>query len=116
MKLEPEAPRATVLWVLGEAPLRYYLSTGAIQLKASEGYDWLVREIDFVSDGPAPPPPRRLLGGGFREVAAEDVGRLFVRRYRLARPGLAPLRLRHVRKAPLHWRNNGVLLDGVGPD
>jgi uncharacterized membrane protein len=113
---EPEAPRATVLWVLGEAPLRYYLSTGAIQLKASEGYDWLVREIDFVSDGTAPPPPQRLLGGGFREVSSEEVGRLFIRRYRLNRPGLAPLRLRHVRKAPLHWRNNGVLLDGVGPD
>ncbi|HEV2857918.1 MAG TPA: glycosyltransferase family 39 protein [Solirubrobacterales bacterium] len=113
---EPEAPRATVLWVLGEAPLRYYLSTGAIQLKASEGYDWLVREVDFVSDGPAPPPPRRLLGGGFREVSSEAVGRLFIRRYRLDRPGLASLRLRQVRKASLHWRNNGVLLDGVGPD
>ena len=31
---EPEAPRATVTWVLGEAPLRYYLSTGAIQVRA----------------------------------------------------------------------------------
>ena len=113
---EPEVPRATVLWALGEAPLRYYLSTGAIQLKASEGYGWLVREIDFVSDGPAPPPPRRLLGPGFREVAGEEVGRLFIRRYRLDHPGLAPLLLRQVRKAPLHWRNNGVLLDGVGPD
>ena len=29
---EPEAPRATVTWVLGEASLRYYLSTGAIQV------------------------------------------------------------------------------------
>ena len=112
---EPAAPRATVLWVLGEAPLRYYLSTGAIQLKAAEGYDWLVREVDFVSDGAAPPPPRRLLGPGFRETGHEDVGRLFIRRYRLAEPGLAPLRLRQVRKAKLHWRNNGVLLDGVGP-
>jgi 4-amino-4-deoxy-L-arabinose transferase-like glycosyltransferase len=112
---EPQAPRATVLWALGEAPLRYYLSTGAIQLKPVEGYDWLVREIDFVSDGPAPPPPRHLLGPGFREVAHEDVGRLFVRRYRLAAPGLAPLQLRELRKASLHWRNNGVLLDGVGP-
>jgi mannosyltransferase len=112
---EPEAPRATVLWVLGEAPLRFYLSTGAIQLKAGEGYDWLVREIDFVSDGPAPPPPRRLLGPGFREFRHEDVGRLFIRRYRLAGPGLAPLRLRELRDASLHWRNNGILLDGVGP-
>jgi mannosyltransferase len=112
---EPEAPRATVLWVLGEAPLRYYLSTGAIQLKPVEGYDWLVREIDVVSDGEAPPPPRRLLGPGFREVGHEDAGRLFIRRYRLAGPGLAPLQLRELRKAHLHWRNNGVLLDGVGP-
>ncbi|HET9153271.1 MAG TPA: glycosyltransferase family 39 protein [Solirubrobacterales bacterium] len=113
---EPEAPRATVLWALGEAPLRYYLSTGAIQLKPVEGYGWLVREINFVSDGPAPAPPRRLLGPGFREAGREDVGRLFIRRYRLDRPGLAPLLLRQVRRASLHWRTNGVLLDGVGPD
>jgi 4-amino-4-deoxy-L-arabinose transferase-like glycosyltransferase len=112
---EPQAPRATVLWTLGEAPLRYYLSTGAIQLKASEGYGWLVREIDFVSDGPAPPVPRHLLGPGFREVAHEDLGRLFIRRYRLAAPGLASLRLWELRKASLRWRTNGVLLDGVGP-
>jgi mannosyltransferase len=112
---EPEAPRATVLWALGEAPLRYYLSTGAIQLKPAEGYGWLVREINFVSDGKAPPPPPHLLGPGFCEAGHEDVGRLFIRRYRLDRPGLAPLLLRQVRKASLHWRNNGVLLDGVGP-
>jgi 4-amino-4-deoxy-L-arabinose transferase-like glycosyltransferase len=112
---EPEAPRATVLWALGEAPLRYYLSTGAIQLKPAEGYGWLVREITFVSDGEAAPPPRRLLGPGFREAGHEDVGRLFIRRYRLDHPGLAPLLLRQVRKASLHWRTNGVLLDGVGP-
>ena len=112
---EPRAPRATVLWSLGEAPLRFYLSTGAIQLHASEGFDWLVGEVDFVSDGPAPPPPRRLLGPGFREVAHEDLGRLFLRRYRLDAPGLAPLPLRQVRKAGLNWRTNGVLLDGVGP-
>jgi len=113
---EPQAPRATVLWVLGEAPLRYYLSTGAIQLKPVEGYGWLVGEIDFVSDGRVPPPPRRLLGAGFREAGSEAVGRLFIRRYRLDRPGLATLRLRQIRKASLQWRNNGVLLDGVGPD
>lgn len=121
----PDAPRATVTWVLGEAPLRYYLthgatqskpSEGAIQLKASEGYEWLVHEVAFVSDGSAPPPPRRLLGPGFREVAYEDAGRLFIRRYRLAGPELAPLRLRLLRHASLHWRNNGILLDGVGPE
>jgi uncharacterized membrane protein len=112
---EPEGPRAMVTWVLGEASLRYYLSTGAIQVIPSEGYDWLVREIDFISDGRVPPPPAHLLGPGFREVGREEVGRLFVRRYRLLGPGLAPLRLSALRTAELNFRTNGVLLDGIGP-
>ncbi len=112
---EPNGPRATVTWTLGEAPLRYYLSTGAVQVRASEGYDWLVKEVDFVSDGEAPPPPRRLLGPGFRQVALEDTGRLDIRRYRFQKPGLAPLRLRRLRDAKLDFRSNGVLLDGIGP-
>jgi len=121
---EPDGPRATVTWVIGEAPLRYYLtdgatqskpSEGAIQLKASEGYDWLVREITFVSMGDVPPPPRRLLGPRFRETAYERVGELFIRRYRVPGPELVPLRLRSLRYAETNFRNNGVLLDGVGP-
>ncbi|HEX8753741.1 MAG TPA: glycosyltransferase family 39 protein [Solirubrobacterales bacterium] len=112
---EPDGPRATVTWALGEAPLRYYLSTGAIQVKASQGYDWLVHEIDFVSDGSVPPPGRHVLGPGFRESAHEDTGRLFIRRYRVPGPGLAPLRLRSLPHADLNFRTNGVLLDGIGP-
>lgn len=112
---EPDGPRATVTWVIGEAPLRYYLSTGAIQLKPSEGYDWLVREVNFVSMGSAPPPPRRLIGPRFREVGYEQVGELFIRRYRAPGRELAPLQLRTLRWAETHFRNNGVLLDGVGP-
>jgi mannosyltransferase len=112
---EPDGPRATVTWVIGEAPLRYYLSTGAIQLKPSEGYDWLVREVNFVSMGSAPPPPQRLIGRRFREVAYEQVGELFIRRYRVPGPELAPLQLRTLRWAETNFRNNGVLLDGVGP-
>lgn len=112
---EPEAPRAIVTWTLGEAPLRYYLSTGSFQLKPSEGFDWLVHEVDFVSEGPMPPASPRLLGPGFREVADEDTGRLFIRRYRIVGPGLAPLRLEALFHAKLGWRSNGVLLDGVGP-
>ena len=112
---EPDGPRATVTWVIGEAPLRYYLSTGAIQLKASEGYDWLVREIAFVSMGEAPPPAPDLIGPRFREIGSEEVGELFIRRYRVAGPELAPLRLRGLRHARTNFRNNGVLLDGVGP-
>ncbi len=112
---EPEAPRATVTWVLGEASLRYYLSTGAIQVTPADGYDWLVHEIDFVSDGKVPPPPPRLLGPGFRETARGSAGRLYVRHFELPGPGLAPLRLRELKEAQLEFRNTGVLLDGIGP-
>jgi mannosyltransferase len=112
---EPEAPRATVTWVLGEASLRYYLSTGAIQVTPADGYEWLVHEIDFVSDGRVPPPPARLLGPGFRETSREDAGRLFIRHFELPGPGLAPLRLRELKEASLNFRNTGVLLDGIGP-
>lgn len=112
---EPDAPRATVTWALGEAPLRYYLGTGAFQVKSSEGIDWLVHEVDFVSDGTAPRPAPRLLGPRFHESAHVDTGRLFIRRYRLQGPGLAPLRLRALRDARLNFRTNGVLLDGIGP-
>ncbi len=112
---EPTAPRATVTWALGEAPLRYYLSTGAIQVTPADGYDWLVHEIDFVSDGKVPPPPARLLGPGFRESASEGAGRLYIRRFSRPGPGLAPLPLRRLKQARLDFRTNGVLLDGVGP-
>jgi hypothetical protein len=105
-----------VTWSLGEAPLRYYLSSGAIQVRPSDGYDWLVHEIDFVSNGKVPPPPSRLLGSGFRETAREGAGRLFIRRFRPPGPGLEPLRLRALRDAQLNFHSNGVLLDGVGPD
>jgi mannosyltransferase len=112
---EPEATRATVTWVLGEASLRYYLSTGAIQVTPADGYDWLVHEVDFVSDGKVPPPPPRLLGPGFRETARGNAGRLYVRHFELPAPGLAPLRLRELKEARLNFRNTGVLLDGIGP-
>jgi 4-amino-4-deoxy-L-arabinose transferase-like glycosyltransferase len=112
---EPEAPRATVTWVLGEASLRYYLSTGAIQVAAVDGYEWLVHEIDLVSDGEVPPPPAGLLGPGFRETSRQDTGRLYIRHFELPGPGLAPLRLRALRDVDLNFRNTGVLLDGIGP-
>lgn len=113
---EPEAPRAMVTWVLGEGPLREYLGTGAYEVKPSERYDWLVHEVDFVSYGDAPPPPRSMLGPGFRETAREDAGQLFIRHYRLPRPGLAPLRLHRLLGARLNFRSDGVMIDGVGPD
>jgi hypothetical protein len=112
---EPQHPRATVTWTLGEAPLRYYLSSGAIQVVPAEKYDWLVDEVNLVSDGRVPPPPPRLLGPEFRETASEDTGRLFIRRYAVTGPGLAPLRLRALRHARLDFRSSGVLLDGIGP-
>jgi len=112
---EPEAPRAVVLWTLGAASLRYYLSTGSFQAHPSEGYVWDVHEIDFVSDGPAPPVSAKLLGPRFRQIGYEQVGRLYVRRYALPGPDLAHLRLRRIRSADLDFRSNGVLLDGIGP-
>ncbi len=112
---EPEEPRAMVTWTIGLASLRYYLSTGSFQAKPAEKFDWWVGEVDFISEGPAPPPPARLLGPGFRQAGYERVGRLYVRRYTRPGPGLAPLRLRAIREAKLGFRTNGVLLDGIGP-
>lgn len=112
---EPRRPRALVTWTIGEAPLRYYLGNGAFQVVPSEGYGWLVGEVDFISNGTVPPPPRRLLGPGFRETGYEKVGRLYLRRYEHEGPGLGRLRLRQVRTAALGFGSNGVLLDGIGP-
>jgi 4-amino-4-deoxy-L-arabinose transferase-like glycosyltransferase len=112
---QPTAPRAIVLWTLGAASLRYYLSTGSFQVQPADGYSWDVHEVDFVSDGPAPSVRPGLLGPGFRQIAYERVGRLYLRRYALPGPDLAHLRLRQVRDARLNFRSNGVLLDGIGP-
>ncbi|HEY7951125.1 MAG TPA: glycosyltransferase family 39 protein [Solirubrobacterales bacterium] len=112
---EPSTPRAMVTWTIGEAPLRYYLSTGSLQARPSEGFEWWVGEVDFISDGPVPPPSPKLLGPGFRHAGYEQVGRLYVRRYVRTGPGLVPLRLRVVRDAELGFRSNGVLLDGISP-
>lgn len=113
---EPTAPRAIVLWTLGAASLRYYLSTGSFQAQPSEGFAWSVHEVDFVSDGPAAPVPAALLGRRFRQVGYEQAGRLYVRRYALPGSDLAHLRLRWIRDADLNFRSNGVLLDGIGPE
>ena len=112
---EPSAPRATVTWTIGEAPLRYYLANGAMQVRGPEGYDWLVHELDFVSQGSVPPPARRLLGPGFREAGHEYAGSLLIRRYRVPGRGLAPIRIPRLRRVPLNFRSTGVLLDGIGP-
>lgn len=112
---EPRAPRAIVLWTLGAASLRWYLSTGSFQVQPAEEHAWTVHEIEFISNGPAPPVPRGMLGPGFRQASYERVGRLYVRRYVLPGPDLAPLRLRRIRGADLGFNSNGVLLDGIGP-
>ena len=84
---EPAAPRAIVTWILGEAPLRYYLSSGSFQVSSADGFGWLVHEVDFVSDGPAPP----LAGAGCSARASAGrlrAGRAALRApLRAARPG-----------------------------
>jgi hypothetical protein len=111
----PRAPRAIVTWSLGVAPLRYYLSHGAFEVSTGAGFDWLVHEVDFVSNAATGPAPGRLLGPGFKALPNEGVGRLELRRYVLGGPGLRPLRMRSVRKAELDFPTNGVVIDGVGP-
>ncbi|HEX3173872.1 MAG TPA: hypothetical protein VHQ43_06615 [Solirubrobacterales bacterium] len=112
---EPAAPRAMVTWTLGAASLRYYLSTGSFQVRPAEGFSWFVHEVDFVSDGEAPPVRQSLLGPRFRPAGVERAGRLWVRRYTLPGDDLAHLRLRTIRETDLGFRSNGVLLDGIGP-
>ncbi len=112
---EPEAPRAMVTWTLGQASLRHYLSTGSFQVAQSEGFAWYVHEVDFISDGPAPLVPRRLVGARFAEVGYERVGPLRIRRFALPGPDVARLLLRRVDDAPLNFGSNTVLLDGIGP-
>ncbi len=112
---EPKAPRAMVSWTLGQASLRHYLSTGSFQVRASEEFPWYVHEVDFISDGDAPPVPRPMLGPGFTQIGYESVGRLRIRRYALPGPDVARLRSRRVDDAPLNFGSNTVLLDGIGP-
>jgi 4-amino-4-deoxy-L-arabinose transferase-like glycosyltransferase len=112
---EPARPRALITWTLGEAPLRYYLSTPSFQTFQTEGFHWYVHEIDFISDGQAPPVAARSLPPGFRQVAYVPIGRLYLRRYALPGPDLGLLRLRELRDADTNFHSNGVLIDGVGP-
>lgn len=113
---EPATPRAIVTWTLGEAALRHYLPGNSFQIFSQERRNWLVHEIDFVTNGEVDPIPRRLLGPGFREVADEEVGgRLHVIRYAQPGPDLERLSIRTVRAADTGFHSNGVLLGGVGP-
>jgi mannosyltransferase len=112
---EPEHSRAMVTWRLGQASLRYYLSTGSFQVGPSDGFRWWVHEVAFISDGPAPPVSPDLVGPRFRQIAHEEVGRLQIRRYALPGDDLAYLRLRAVDDPDLNWRSNSALLDGIGP-
>ena len=73
-----------------------------------------MHEIDFISNGDAPPVPRGLLGPGFRQVSYEKVGALRIRRYALPGPDVARLRLRKVDDASSTSARSRVLLDGMG--
>jgi uncharacterized membrane protein len=113
---EPTAPRATVTWTIGEAPLRYYLANQAIQVRGLEGYEWLVHEVTLISQGAVPPPSQGLIGDRFRGAGHEYAGPLLIRRYRVPGRGLAPIEIPKLRRVPLNFRTTGVLLDGIGPN
>ena len=99
---EPTAPRAMVTWTLGQASLRYYLSTGSFQVHPSEGFAWCVDEIDFISDGPAPPPPAPPARPGLPRRSATSASAASTSvATRCRAQSLAPLRLRDVRDADL---------------
>lgn len=109
---EPNRPRAMVTWVLGAAPLRYYLSTGSFQVEP-EGERWFVGEVDLISDGRAPPGRPPGLGRGLRRAGTIRDGRLEITRYRAK--GLEPIRVRELKNAATGFRNSRVLIDGIGP-
>ena len=63
------APRATVTWTLGEAPLRYYLSTGAIQVRGERRLRLArARSRLRLRRARAAAAAGGLLGPGFREA------------------------------------------------
>ena len=114
---EPEAPRAMVTWTLGQASLRYYLSTGSFQVASVR-----TASTGTCTRSTSSPTARRrrrrarMLGPGFR------AGRLRAGRAPLhaaLRAARAPAWRRcacaSVRDADLNFRTNGVLLDGIGP-
>ena len=112
---EPAAPRAIVTWALGEASLRYYLSTGAFQVAPPKATTGSSTKSTSSPTAGCPRRRRACSAPASAKPAHEGAGRLFVRRYELPGPGLAPLRLRRLRGAELNFRTTGVLLDGVGP-
>jgi len=109
---EPQRPRAMVTWILGAAPLRYYLSTGSFQVEP-EGERWFVGEVDLITDGPAPPGRPPGIGPAFDRTAATRFGRFEITRY--SAPALAHIRVRELKDAPTGFPHSRVLMDGIGP-
>ncbi|MFN8160668.1 MAG: glycosyltransferase family 39 protein [Solirubrobacterales bacterium] len=108
---EPREPRALVTWVLGAAPLRYYLPSSPFQVEP-RGERWYVHEVDLVSKGPLRSRPAGI-GPQFRRAGSTPFGRLVITRFRA--PGLAHLGVRALKEADLGFPNSRVLLDGIGP-
>ena len=109
---EPTQPRAMVTWLLGAGVLRHYLSTGSFQV-VPEGERWFIGEVDLISNGPAPAGRPAGLAPSFRRDGARTVGRFEITRY--SAPGLAPVSVRKLEHAPIGFRNDRVLMDGIGP-
>ena len=108
----PDAPRAMFTWSLGAGPLKHYLGTHAFQV-FPEGEVWFVHEINVISQGD-PPPARLAAAPAFRRTETFDLGRLRIDRYETERLGHLPVR--RLKEVETGFRNNVVLLDGIGPE
>ena len=109
---EPTQPRAMVTWMLGAGVLRHYLPSGSFQVVPG-GERWFIGEVDLISNGAAPPGRPPGLAPSFRRAGARTVGRFEITRY--ATPGLAPVAVRKLEGASIGFRNDRVLMDGIGP-
>jgi hypothetical protein len=107
----PARPRTIVTWLLGVAPLQYYLHDGG-QLIPAGGGPIRVAEIDLVvkhGDERAADP----LAARFPHRSVTSLGRLSIIRYRGPHP--ITLGMRFLRHLPTGFEANGVLVDGARP-
>ena len=112
---EPTAPRAMVTWTLGEASLRYYLSTGVDPGAARRRLRLAGRRSRLHLRRPGAAAAGRVCSApASARPATSRSGRLYVRRYATAGSGPGAAAAAAMR-APTGFRTNGVS-DGSASD